>query len=75
MQFCLTLHRCGFNIFTRTPERCISHIINRVLNRERERRNTMIAMLKYVMDMLQILAQGPETEEDGYLEMREEARG
>lgn len=42
---------------------------------QRERRNTMIAMLKYVMDMLQILAQGPETEEDGYLEMREEARG
>ena len=35
----------------------------------------MIAMLKYVMDMLQILAQGTETEEDGYLEMREEARG
>ena len=35
----------------------------------------MIAMLKYVMDMLQILAQGQETEEDGYLEMREEARG
>lgn len=35
----------------------------------------MTEMLKYVMDMLQILAQGPETEEDGYLEMREEARG
>jgi len=35
----------------------------------------MIAMLKYVIEMLQILAQGPETEEDGYLEMREEARG
>lgn len=35
----------------------------------------MIAMLKYVMDMLQILAQGPEAEEDGYIEIREEARG
>lgn len=35
----------------------------------------MIAMLKYVIEMLQILAQGPETEEDGYLDMREEARG
>ena len=35
----------------------------------------MIEMLKYVIEMLQILAQGPETEEDGYLEMREEARG
>lgn len=34
----------------------------------------MIEMLKYVMDMLQILAQGPETEEDGYLDMREEGR-
>lgn len=32
----------------------------------------MIAMLKYVMDMLRILTQGPEAEEDGYLEMREE---
>lgn len=35
----------------------------------------MIAMLKFMMDMLQILAQGPETEEDGYIEIREEARG
>lgn len=35
----------------------------------------MIEMLKFVMDMLQILAQDPETEEDGYLDMREEARG
>lgn len=32
----------------------------------------MIAMLKYVMDMLRLLAQGQETEEDGYLDMREE---
>lgn len=35
----------------------------------------MIAMLKYVIEMLQILTQGPETEEDGYLDIREEARG
>lgn len=35
----------------------------------------MIAMLKYVIGMLLILTQGPEAEEDGYLEMREEARG
>ena len=35
----------------------------------------MIKMLEYVIGMLLILTQGPEMEEDGYLDMRKEVRG